>query len=64
VITPDEALAALVETLIGGAFAVGDATVRNVETYAEMGILSADPGLVVRLSDGSAFALKISEYRR
>jgi hypothetical protein len=29
-----------------------------------MGILSADPGLVVRLSDGSAFALKISEYRR
>jgi alkylated DNA nucleotide flippase Atl1 len=60
----DDVLAALVETLIGGAFDVGDAMVRSVETFAELGILTADLGLVVRLSDGRAFALKLTEYRR
>jgi hypothetical protein len=37
-------------------------TVEEVATYAEVGILSADPGLVIRTSDGGAFAFALVEY--
>jgi hypothetical protein len=62
----DEVLAALVEHVCTTSLHVSgdDVHAVDVTTYAELGILTADLGLVVRLSDGRRFALKLNDYHR
>jgi hypothetical protein len=55
-----EALVEHLETLV----VADDVTVIEVRTYAELGILSQDPGVVLRLSDGRGVALKVTDYHR
>jgi hypothetical protein len=63
VVTLDEILAALAEHVCD--LHVGDDVhAVDVTTFAELGILTADLGLVVRLSDGRRFALKLNDYHR
>jgi hypothetical protein len=68
VVTLDEITAALAELLtelrVENAETRDEVTPVDVSTYRELGVLSQDPGLVVRLSDGRAFALVLTEYRR
>lgn len=65
-VTLDEvlyALAALVEDIeIINAETGQPVTVEEVATFAALGILSSDPGLAIRLSDGRAVALTLNDY--
>jgi len=43
---------------------LGDRTLRRVETYRDLGVLSNDAGLVIGLLNGSEFQLTIIRSRR
>jgi len=40
-----------------------DQTVRSVQTYAELGMLTNDAGIVVTMKDGSEFQITIVQSR-
>jgi hypothetical protein len=38
-------------------------TIRRIETFHEVGILTSDPGLVVSMTDGSEFQITVVQSR-